>query len=109
MKTRETGVLAAALFSAFLLGGCVVVPGPGGSDTFLVPALPDVVVLEQEPYYHYGGYQYYYRDDRWYYSRSRGGPWVELPRDRYPKETRFKGRGEERGRGEMRGYEEHGR
>ncbi len=106
---RVTTLLAAGLFSAFLFTGCAVVPGPGGYETVVVPALPDTVVLEDEPYYFYGGFHYYYRGDQWYYSRSRGGPWTELPRDRYPHETRFKGRGEERGRGEKRGHEEHER
>jgi hypothetical protein len=100
MITRGAGLLAAGLFSAFLLAGCAVVPVSGGPGLALVPALPDVVVLEQEPYYYHGGYHYYYRDDRWFYSQSRGGPWVDLPRDRYPKETHFKGRGERRSHGE---------
>ena len=30
---------------------------------------------------------------------ARSWAWVELPRDRYPKEVRFKGRGDDRGRG----------
>jgi hypothetical protein len=34
---------------------------------------------------------------------------VELPRDRYPKEVRFKGRGDERGKGEKRGFDKGGR
>ncbi|MHB8828614.1 MAG: hypothetical protein ACYC6Q_03660 [Syntrophales bacterium] len=52
----------------------------------------------EDPYYAYGGYHYYYNNDQWYYSRSRGGPWVDLPRDRYPKEVRYKDKGKHRGR-----------
>ena len=102
-------VLLAVLLGVFLLVGCVVAPGHRGSGVVLVPALPSIVVLEEEPYYHHSGYHYHYQDDRWFYSNSRSGPWVELPRDRYPKEVKFKGkgRGDERGRGEKRGHDEH--
>jgi hypothetical protein len=42
--------------------------------------------------YSKGGYFYYYqhRDSRWIYSRDKAGPWKELPRDRHPKEIRYK-------------------
>jgi hypothetical protein len=101
-------LLIAVLLAMFLFAGCVVSPGHHrGSGVVVVPALPSVVVLESEPYYFHGGYHYYYQNDRWSYSRSRSGPWVELPRDRYPKEVRFKGRGDERGRGEKRGHDKH--
>lgn len=102
-------VLLAVLLGVLLLVGCVVVPGHRGSGAVLVPALPSIVVLEEEPYYHHSGYHYHYQDDRWFYSNSRSGPWMELPRDRYPKEVRFKGRGHERGRGEKRGHDERDR
>ncbi len=92
------------LLGTFLLAGCAVTTGYHG-EAVIVPALPSVVVLETEPYYFYGGYHYHYLNDRWYYSGERSGPWVELPRDRYPKEVRFKGRGDERGRGEKRGHD----
>lgn len=107
-------ILPAVLLGVFLLVGCVVRSGYRG-EAVIVPALPSIVVLEDEPYYYHGGYYYYYHDDRWSYSNSRSGPWVELPRDRYPNETRFKGRGgergrgDERGRGEKRGHDEHDR
>jgi hypothetical protein len=101
----------ATLLGVFLLAGCVVGPGRHGSGVVVVPALPSIVVLEEEPYYQHSGYHYYYQNDRWSYSNSRHGPWMELPRDRYPKEVRFKGRGQERdrddrGRGEKRGHDE---
>jgi len=107
MRSLFIGVLLAT----FLFAGCVVGPGPRGSGVVVVPALPSVVVLESEPYYYHGGYHYFYQNDRWPYSDSRSGPWVELPRDRYPKEVRFKekghgkGRGDERGNGEKRGHD----
>ena len=105
----------AVLFAGILLAGCMVGHGYRGSATVVVPALPSVVVLETEPYYFYSGYHYHYQNDRWYYSNARSGPWVELPRDRYPKEVRFKGRdhdrgrGDERGRGEKRGHDDRDR
>jgi hypothetical protein len=73
-----------------VLAGCVMVPGPGGRGVALVPRLPPVVVLGEEPYYAQDGYHYHYRNDGWAYSRSRNGPWSDLPRDRYPKEVRFR-------------------
>ena len=83
------------LVAATLLTSCVVVPGRGhrSEGVIVAPFLPSVVVLEAEPYYYYSDYHYHYSNDRWYYSRSRGGPWAELPRDRYPKEVRYKGKG----------------
>lgn len=102
-------LLVAVLFAAFLFVGCVVAPGHRGSGMVVVPALPSIVVLESEPYYYQGGYHYHYQNDRWYYSNARSGPWAELPRDRYPKEVRFKDRGHERGRDEKRGHDERDR
>ena len=66
--------------------------GRGPAMIVIAPALPPVVVLEREPYYFYGNFHYAYDDNRWYYSKSKNGPWSELPRDRYPKETRYRGR-----------------
>ena len=105
----------AVLLGVFLFVGCVVGPGRHGSGMVVVPALPSIVVLETEPYYFHSGYHYHYQNDRWYYSNARSGPWAELPRDRYPKEVRYKGRGHERdggddrGRGEKRGHDERDR
>lgn len=102
--------LLAVLLGAILLLGCAVRTGYRG-EAVIVPALPTIVVLEEEPYYYHGGYHYHYRNDRWYYSNDRSGPWAELPRERYPKEVRFKGHGhghgkdqdDDRGRGGKRG------
>ena len=104
-------ICLAVLLGVFLFVGCVVGPGRHGSGMVVVPALPSIVVLETEPYYFHSGYHYHYQNDRWYYSNARSGPWAELPRDRYPKEVRYKGRGHEggggddRGRGEKRGHD----
>lgn len=78
------------------LTACAVVPAgrsgyPSGG-VMIAPLLPPVVVLDVEPYYYHSDFHYHYTNDRWYYSRSRSGPWAELPRDRYPKEVRYKGR-----------------
>lgn len=93
------------LLAAFItLSACVLVPaGHRGPGVVLAPPLPAIVVLEEEPYYYNSGYHYYYNDDRWFYSKDRGGPWVDLPRGHYPKDTRFKGRGDGRGKGWKRG------
>jgi hypothetical protein len=75
-----------------LMTACVAVPdgryGPGG--VVLAPFLPPIVVLDADPYYYHGNFHYHYRDNNWFYSRSRRGPWLALPRDRYPREVRFK-------------------
>ena len=97
MKMKK--IFLTMLLVALMISACVVVPGRRGHGVIVVPPLPSIVVLEEEPYYHHSGYYYYYQNDRWSYSNSRSGPWVELPRGHYPKEVRFKGKG----RGDNRG------
>jgi len=78
---------------ATLLSACFVVPGGrGGRGAVVVPFLPPVVILGEEPYYSHSGFYYHYLNNNWYYSRSRSGPWSDLPRDHYPKEVRHQGR-----------------
>jgi hypothetical protein len=96
-------MLYAALLAALLPTACYVVPAD--SDYVVAPALPVVVELGVEPYYYHGGFHYYYHDHdhRWDYSRSRAGPWKALPKNRYPREIRYKdhdgrGRGGDRDR-----------
>ncbi len=89
--------LIAAPLAALLLSACVVAPhgrgyGAGVGIGVSVPTLPLVVELGSDPYYYHGGYTYYYNNDRWRYADSRNGPWVELPRSHYPRETRYRGR-----------------
>jgi len=84
-----------ALLAALLPTACYVVPadqGPGYPGYVVAPALPLVVELGVEPYYYHGGYYYYYQDHdhRWSYSHEKTGPWKDLPRDRYPREVRYK-------------------
>ncbi len=81
-------LLILTLLAMSLLTACVVMPRRGVA----VPFLPPVVVLDAEPYYYYDGFHYHYNNDRWFYSRSRNGPWDDLPRDHYPKELRYKGK-----------------
>jgi hypothetical protein len=92
-------IVLVGLFAPFMLTGCLMVPGPRGEGVALVPFLPPIVVLDAEPYYVHEGYHYYYRNDGWYYSHSRSGPWVVLPRDHYPREVRFRDGGAERNGG----------
>jgi len=82
--------LYAALLAALLPAACYVVPAD--SDYVVAPALPVVVELGVEPYYYHSGFHYYYHDRRWDYSRARTGPWKALPRERYPREIRYKDR-----------------
>jgi len=89
--------LIAAPLAALLLSACVVAPDGRGHAVAVgigitVPALPLIVELGSDPYYDHGGYTYYYDNDRWRYATSRGGPWADLPRSHYPRETRFRGR-----------------
>src|SRR3990172_5862979 len=90
------------LLAVLLCTGCFVAAGPHGAGIGIAPPLPIVVELA-DPYYVHGDFHYYYNNDRWYYSRSRGGPWIDLPRDRYPKEVRRKGKGHDEGKGRDRG------
>jgi hypothetical protein len=78
-----------ALFALVMVSACVVTPAPpeyGGG--VVVSPLPAIVVLGVEPYYQQDSYVYYYHDNRWSYSRSRRGPWSDLPRSHWPRETR---------------------
>jgi hypothetical protein len=95
--------LLALPLAALLLGACVVSPdgrgpGVGVSVGIAVPALPLIVELGSDGYYVQGGYTYYYDDSRWRYAPSRSGPWVDLPRSHYPRETRFRDRSNGRDR-----------
>lgn len=85
----------AMLIAASMLTACVVAPAGRGHrphGVVVAPILPPTVVLESDPYYFHDGYHYYYKDDRWYYSKARKGPWRDLPRDRYPKRVRYRGK-----------------
>jgi hypothetical protein len=84
--------LVVAPLAAFLLSACVVAPADHGRGVVLAPALPLIVELDVEPFYYQRGYHYYYSNNSWRYSNSRSGPWTDLPRSHYPRETRFKGR-----------------
>ena len=95
----------AGLILSFMLAGCLVAPGPRGGGVVMVPALPPVVVLETEPYYVQGGYHYHYQGNAWYYSHSRSGPWAPLPRDRYPREVKYRDGGHDRDDGQDRGHQ----
>ena len=96
-------MLYGPLLAATLLSACVVGPARG-PDYAVAPALPVIVELDLVPYYHGGFYYHYYqRDNRWAYSRSQNGPWSELPRDRYPREVKYKDRGRDWDRGRDRG------
>ncbi len=97
-------IFLTSFLAASICLSCVAHVGPHGSHVAIAPPLPLIVELG-EPYYVYGGYYYHYDNDRWYYSRSQGGPWIDLPRDRYPKEVRFKGRGNEKGKGWKHGHD----
>lgn len=96
----------AGVLAPLMLTGCLMVREPrGGGSVVLVPVLPSIVVLGPEPYYEHSGYHYYYRNDGWAYSRSRSGPWTDLPRDHYPREIRYKDGGPKRDKERNRGHQ----
>lgn len=99
--------ILSATLTAILLSACVVVPAHRGPELVVAPALPVVVELGVEPYYFYSGYYYYYQNNRWSYSNTRSGPWMDLPRNRYPQEVRFRNRDD--GRDRDHGHEQHDR
>lgn len=91
-------MLIAAPFIALVLNGCAVTPaGNYNASVVVAPTLPLVVELGTDPYYYHSGYYYHYDNNSWRYSTSRTGTWTALPRDRYPKETRYSGRDDRRG------------
>lgn len=83
-------MLIVAPLMALLLSACLVAPPSRGSVRVMAPPLPLIVELDAEPYFYQSGYYYYYNNNRWRYATSRSGPWANLPRNRYPKETKFK-------------------
>lgn len=85
---------------ALVLTGCIATPVNHGSAVVVAPALPVTVQLGFEPYYVQGGYFYHYDNSNWRYSRSRSGPWTDLPRSHYPRETRYQGRSDRGGDGD---------
>jgi hypothetical protein len=90
-------MLIIAPLTALLLSACVVGPAGHGPGMVVAPPLPLILQLDVEPYYFQHGYYYHYNNNSWRYSNSRSGPWADLPRSHYPKETRFKGRADGRG------------
>jgi len=97
-------ILYGPLLAALLLPACVVGPAYG-PDYAVAPALPVTVELDLVPYF-YGGYYYFYhhQDHRWSYSPAKTGPWKELPKERYPREIRYKDRGHDHDGDRDRGY-----
>ena len=81
-----------SLFALLILTACVVSPGPSEYGGVTVSPLPAVVVLGSDPYYYQNGYYYYYQNNNWRYSKSRSGPWSNLPRSHWPKEIRHRDR-----------------
>lgn len=95
-------------FMALVLSACVVSPNHNRG-VVVAPALPVVVELGTSPYYYHSGYYYYYENDNWRYSNAKNGPWTNLPRSHYPRETRFKGHSDNRGKYKGRDYDNRGR
>ena len=105
----NTSYLAAPLV-ALALSACVVAPvgrghGVGIGIGIVVPTLPLIVELGSDPYYYHSGYTYHYDNSRWRYAESRSGPWVDLPRSHYPRETRFRNRSDGRDRDRDRDHD----
>lgn len=98
MNRSTIPALLMLISSAFLFSGCAV-PANGhysdpyySSNVVVVPALPYTVNLYERPYYNYRGYYYFYDHQHWYYSKTKGGNWIALPRTHWPRDTRWKGR-----------------
>lgn len=84
--------------TALILSACVASPDYRSGGVVVAPVLPVVVRLGGDPYYYHSGYHYYYNNNIWRYSNARNGPWTNLPRSHYPRETRFYGHSGDRGR-----------
>ena len=85
---KKTMIFAAV--SAFLFAGCAIGFNRHGN-LVVVPALPVTVELDADQYYYQNGYYYHHEGDVWFYSQSRQGPWVNLPRSHYPREVHYRG------------------
>ncbi len=92
------------LLASFLCAACIMTAGPHGTSVAIAPPLPVVVELDT-PYYYHSGFNYYYTSDKWYYSKKKGGPWIDLPRDRYPRETKYRGKSYDKGKGWKHGHD----
>lgn len=92
-------LLLVALFATISLTSCVVTPDYYGQGGVVVSPLPAVVELGSDPYYYQDGYYYFYQNNNWRYSKSRSGPWTDLPRSHWPKEVRHKDGDHDRDRG----------
>jgi hypothetical protein len=85
-------VLFGVLILAFLVTGCSIgLMGGRHGGLIIVPVLPVTVELDADDYYYQNGYYYMYRDNIWFYSEYRQGPWIRLPRSHYPKEVHYRG------------------
>jgi hypothetical protein len=83
-------IVMVSVVSALLLGSCAIGVGRHGG-LVIEPTLPMSVELDADNYYYDNGYYYYYQGNDWTYSESRHGPWMRLPRDRYPREVHYRG------------------
>ena len=92
------------MLASFLCAACIMTAGPHGARVAIAPPLPVVVELDS-PYYVHSGFHYYYNNDRWYYSQKQGGPWTDLPRDRYPREVKYRGKSYDKGKGWKHGQD----
>jgi hypothetical protein len=92
MKKR----MIVAMILAYLCAGCTIglMRGHHGDSVVIVPALPLTVELDADQYYYQNGYFYSYRDNVWFYSASKEGPWSQLPRNHYPREVHYRGQNE---------------
>jgi len=104
-------ITAIVILSLLVAGSAMAMARRGTSVDVVVsiPLLPHVVELRDDPYYYHSGYYYHYKDARWFYSKSQRGPWSNLPRDHYPKETRYKGKSWKHNHGNGRDYDDRGR
>lgn len=89
-------LILAFVFAALALTACVYTTDQYGRGGIVVSPLPAVVEIGPDPFYYYNNTYYWYDNDSWRYSRSRSGPWTDLPRSYWPKEIRQRGRDRDR-------------
>jgi hypothetical protein len=102
-KNQMKALLLVSVFLMVTLAACVVSTGPPGYGNLVVSPLPAVIELGSDPYYYQNDYYYYYNNDSWRYSRSKGGPWTDLPRSHWPKEIKHRDRDQDHDRDYDRG------
>ena len=94
-----------ALIAVLMISGCTIGLDRRG-DITIIPALPTTIEIDPDEYYYQDGYYYSIRGDVWFYAQTREGPWIELPRSRYPREVHLRHHDDRSGQRDFQGRDD---